>query len=329
MTRQYKRRQTLVRIAGTLALAMLGLPALADDSYPNKRITLIVPYGAGSGTDIMTRLLVPRMEKDLGQTIVVENRAGAGGTIGSLAVARSAPDGYTLAMGTISSHSINESMMKDVPYRVLRDFTPISQVAHFPSLLAANKSLPANNIQELIALTKAKGPLSFATGGVASSAQMGGELLKYRTGMKLDHVPYKEAGQAISDAIAGHVPLIVYQVPALLQHIQAGNLKALAMLGAKRSPLLPDVPTPAEQGLKDFDATAWAGLFGPANMPPAVTQRLHRALTVALADPAVRSELERRDFTPVGSEPAAFRTFLAADIAKWAEVVKVTGAGIQ
>jgi tripartite-type tricarboxylate transporter receptor subunit TctC len=329
MTRHDTRRQALLRIGGTLALGSLGLPSAANEGFPNKRITMIVPYGAGSGTDIMTRLIVPAMEKDLGQTIVVENRAGAGGTIGSAAVARSAPDGYTLAMGTISSHSINESMMKDVPYRVLRDFTPISQVAHFPSVLAANKSLPANNIQELIELTKARGSLSFATGGVASSAQMGGELLKTRTGMKLEHIPYKEAGQAISDCIAGHVPLIVYQVPALLQHIQSGQLKALATLGAKRSPLLPNVPTPAEQGLKDFDATAWAGLFGPANMPAAVTQRLHRALTTALADPAVRTELERRDFTPVGSEPAAFRKFLAADIDKWAEVVKVTGAAIK
>ena len=327
--KQHTRRQALARLGGTVAVASLGLPALASEPFPNKRITLIVPYGAGSGTDIMTRLLVPAMEKDLGQTIVVENRAGAGGTIGSVAVARAAPDGYTLAMGTIASHSINEVMIKDVPYRVMRDFTPISQVAHFPSVLAANKSLPANNIAELVELSKTKGPLSFATGGVASSAQMGGELLKWRTGMKLEHIPYKEAGQAISDCIAGHVPLIVYQVPALLQHIQSGQLKALATLGAKRSAMLPNVPTPAEQGLKDFDATAWAGLFGPANMPPAVTQRLHRALQAALADPGVRAELERRDFTPVGSEPAAFRKFVEADLAKWADTVKATGAVAQ
>jgi tripartite-type tricarboxylate transporter receptor subunit TctC len=260
---------------------------------------------------------------------VVENRAGAGGTLGSAAVAKAAPDGYTLVMGTISSHSINASMMKQIPYNVLRDFTPISLAAYFPNLLAVSKSVPANNLAELIALAKRQGGLSFATGGVGSSGQLAGELLKLRTGAPLVHVPYKEVGQGVTDTVAGHVPLIIYQVPSLVSHIKSGSLKALAVLAPRRTPLLPDVPTPGEQGISDFDATAWMGLFGPANLPPAILARLNRSLALAANDPEVRAQLAQQGFTTVGSSPAEFRQFVAADIAKWAEVVKATGATID
>jgi tripartite-type tricarboxylate transporter receptor subunit TctC len=277
----------------------------------------------------MTRVIAKRMAQDLGQPVIVENKAGAGGTLGSMMVAKAAPDGYTLVMGTISSHSINASMMKQIPYNVLRDFTPISLAAYFPNLLAVNKAVPANNLQELVAYAKKQGHLSFATGGVGSSGQLAGELLKLRTGAPLVHVPYKEAEQGVTDTVAGHVPLIIYQVPALVSHIQAGQLKALAVLAPKRTPLLPDVQTPDEQGVKGFDATAWMGLFGPANMPPTLVDRLQHSLSLAASDPEVRKQLEPLGFTTVGNTPAEFRDFVAADIAKWAEVVKATGAIID
>jgi len=325
------RRRTWLHGAATLATgALLARPGLAaDPAFPSRPITLVVPYGAGSSTDILARALARRMAQDLGQQVVVENRAGAGGTLGSASVAKAAPDGHTLVMGTISSHSINALMMRSIPYDVLRDFTPISLAAYFPNLLAVGRSVPANNIAELVALARSRNGLSFATGGVGSSGQLAGELLKLRTGIPLNHVPYKDIGQGVTDTIAGHVPVIFYQVPSLVSHIKAGNLKALAVLSPRRTPLLPDVATPGEQGVQDFDATAWMGLFGPAQLPPAVTARLHRAMVDAVADESLRSALAQQGFTLVGNTPAEFRQFVARDIAKWAEVVKATGATID
>lgn len=305
-------------------LARAGLAAA--DPRP---ITVVVPYGAGSSTDILARALARRMTQSLGQAVVVENRAGAGGTLGSAAVAKAAPDGQTLVMGTISSHSINASMMRNIGYDVLRDFTPISLAAYFPNLLAVGKDVPANNIAELVALARRGQGLSFATGGVGSSGQLAGELLKLRTGIALNNVPYKDVGQAVTDTMAGHVPAIIYQVPALVAHIRSGQLKALAVLSPQRTSLLPDVATPGEQGIQDFDATAWMGLFGPAQLPAALTERLHRAMVEAVADPELRNALAQQGFTLVGNTPAAFRQFVATDIAKWAEVVKATGAKID
>ena len=301
----------------------------AEPIYPIRSITLIVPYGAGSSTDILARVISKEMATDLGQSIIVENKAGAGGTIGSASVARAVPDGYTLVMGTISSHSINESMMKSVPYRVLRDFTPISLVAYFPNLLAVNNDLPVNNLTELIALAKAKPGLSFATGGIASSGQLAGELFMLRTGTKLNHLPYKEVGQAMTDVIANHVPIIIYQVPALVSQIKANKLKALAVLAPVRTALLPDLPTPGEQGIADFDATAWMGLFGPAKLPEGVSATLQRSLAKVSARPDVVQQLARQGFTLAAGTSEQFRQFLVQDIAKWAAVIKETGATID
>ncbi|NMJ44293.1 tripartite tricarboxylate transporter substrate binding protein [Roseomonas sp. JC162] len=321
------------RDVGRLSLALVaggGARAAAQDApWPNRPITLIVPYGAGSSTDILARVVARRMTAELGQPVVVENRAGGGGTIGSAAVARAAPDGYTLVMGTISSHSINAAMMANIPYRVLEDFTPVSLVAHFPNLLAVNKDLPANTIPELVAYARQRGGLNFATGGVGSSGQLAGELLKLRTGAPLNHVPYREIGQAITDTMAGHVPIVIYQVPALVGNIRSGQIKAIAVLAPERTPLLPEVPTPREQGVQDFDATAWMGLFGPARLPPRITASLQGILARAAADSELKAQASQQGFTLVGSTPAEFQTFVAADIAKWTEVVRMTGATID
>jgi len=321
------------RDVGRLSLALAaGARAQAEAQeapYPGRPITLVVPYGAGSSTDILARVIARRMSAELGQPVIVENRAGGGGTIGSLAVARSAPDGYTLVMGTISSHSINAAMMANIPYRVLEDFTPISLVAYFPNLLAVNRDLPANTIPELAALARRRGGLNFATGGVGSSGQLAGELLKLRTGAPLNHVPYREIGQAITDTVAGHVPIVIYQVPSLASNIRSGQIKAIAVLAPERTPLLPEVPTPGEQGVQDFDATAWMGLFGPARLPGQITARLHGIMARAAADDGLKAQVSQQGFTLVGSNPDDFQRFVAADIAKWAEVVRMTGATID
>lgn len=317
-------------IALFIAAALLpASAATAAGDYPQKPITIIVPYGAGSSTDILTRVFAKRMSQRLGQPIIVENKAGAGGALGSAMVARAEPDGYTLAMGTISSHSINQSMMKNLPYDVMRDFTPISLVAYFPNVIVANRDLPVKNLADVVALAKQKGGLDYATGGIGSSGQMGGELLKLRTGAPLKHVPYKEVGQGIADTIAGHVPLLFYQVPAVASQITSGQLKAIAVLAPERTPLLPDVPTSAEQGIKDFDATAWMGLFAPAKTPRPLVEKINDAVKQAAADPALQKQLGQQGFTLVGNSPEEFGAFVKKDIAKWAEVIQATGAAIQ
>ena len=326
------RRRLWIAACLFTAGANFGSDATAQtspSSYPSRSITIIVPYGAASSTDILTRVVAKQLSQDLGQPVVVENKAGAGGALGSAQVAKAAPDGYTLVMGTISSHSINASMMKDIPYDVLRDFAPISLVAYFPNVLAVNKDLPVSNLADLVRLAKAKGGLNFATGGIGSSGQMGGELLKLRTGAPLNHVPYKDVSQAITDTVAGHVPMVFYQVPALVSQINAGQLKAIVVLAPKRTPLLPDVPTSGEQGIAVFDATAWMGLFAPANTPRDVIDRLNAAVRTAVANPEVIKQLVPQGFTMVGSSPTEFRDFVRQDIAKWAEVIKATGATIQ
>ncbi|AOB29367.1 MULTISPECIES: Bug family tripartite tricarboxylate transporter substrate binding protein [Bordetella] len=328
LVRRRVARACLLATAGLLAWP--GAQAAGQAAaYPAKPVTIIVPYGAGSSTDILTRVLAKHVSAQLGQPVIVENKAGAGGAVGSAQVAHAAPDGYQLVMGTISSHSINQSMMKNLPYDVLRDFAPISLVAYFPNLLAVNRDLPVSNLADVVKLAKQRGGLNFATGGIGSSGQMGGELLKLRTGAPLNHVPYKEVGQAVADTVAGHVPLLFYQVPALVSQIQSGQLKAVAVLAPERTPLLPDVPTSTEQGITDFDATAWMGLFAPAGTPAPVVQRLNAAVAAAARDPALQKQLAPQGFTMVGNSPEEFRAFVRKDIDKWAEVVKATGASIQ
>lgn len=319
-------RHWLLR-AALLAAAAVGLASTpyaiaADTKFPTKPITLIVPYGPGSSTDILTRALAKRMSDQLGQPIVVENRAGAGGSLGAATVARAAPDGYTLVMGTISSHSINQAVMPNLPYKVEHDFSPISLVAYFPNVIAVNKNLPVNDLPQLVAYSKKNGAVSFATGGIGSSSQMAAELLKMRTGVRLDHVPYKEVSQAISDTIAGHVPMLIYQAPALASQVNAGSLKALAVLAPQRTPLLPDVPTATEQGVKDFDATAWMGLFAPAGTPKSIIDGLNKAVADSLKDAALKEAMAPMGFTLTSSSPDEFGKFVRDDIAKWKAVAQ-------
>ncbi|WP_043360201.1 tripartite tricarboxylate transporter substrate binding protein [Belnapia sp. F-4-1] len=317
------RRRLILSGAGLLAAPALIRPAAAQAAWPDRPIRVVVPFAPGTSTDIMTRLVTPRMGQELGQSLVVENRASAGGIVGSDAVAKSAPDGYSLCMGSIASHSVNASLMPRLPYDVLRDFTPISLVTTAPNLLVVGNHVPASNLQEFLAWTKTqRGGASYASAGNGTSSHLAGELLKLKTGAALEHVPYRNAPQALSDIMAGQVAMTIYQVTAVLPLVRDGRLKALATTSNRRLPWTPEVPTVEEQGVAPFDVAAWHGLFAPARLPAPVTERIHAALATALADPELRPRLIEQGLEPVGMPPAEFRPWLEADIAKWREVVQ-------
>lgn len=320
MSPGFPRRRMLAAAAGGLALPRA---ALAQAAWPDRPIRVIVPFGAGTSTDIMTRLVTPRMSQELGQPIVIENRPGAGGVVGSEAVAKSAPDGYNLCMGSIASHSVNASLMPRLPYDVLRDFTPVSLVTNAPNLLVVGTGVPARNLQEFLTWAKAqRGGAAYASAGNGTSSHLAGELLKQLTGAPLEHVPYRSGAQALTDVISGQVAMTVYQVTAVLPFVRDGKVRALATTSARRLEWTPEVPTVEEQGVKPFDVAAWHGLFAPANLPAPVLDRIYRALMVALNDPELRPKLNEQGLEPVGMPPADFRPWLEADIAKWREVVR-------
>lgn len=315
-----RRALLLGAVAG---LALPALPTAAQATWPDRPIRLIVPYGAGTSTDTMTRLVAPHMSATLGQPIVIENRVGASGAVGSEAVARSAPDGYTLLMGAIASHSVIVSLMPRLPYDPVRDFTQISLVTSAPNLLVVHPSVPARNLGEFLAWARERpGGVPYASAGNGTSSHLAGELLKMRTGAPLEHVPYRSGAQAVTDVLAGQVPMLVYQVTVVLPHVREGRLRALAATSARRLPWTPDVPTVEEQGLADFDVGAWHGLFGPAGMPAPVVDRIYGALSAALNDPALRPRLVDQGLVPIGMPPAEFRPFLETDILRWREVVR-------
>ena len=317
------RRQLLFGAAAAFALPALSRTALAQASWPDRPIRVIVPFAAGTSTDIMTRLVTPRMAQELGQPIVVENRAGAGGIVGSEAVAKSPPDGYNLCMGSIASHSVNVSLMPRLPYDVMRDFTMVSLVTNAPNLLVVGNHVPANNLQEFLTWARAqRGGASYASAGNGTSSHLAGELLKLRTGAPLEHVPYRSAPQSLTDIIGGQVAMTIYQLTAVLPFVRDGKLKALATTSNRRLPWTPDVPTVEEQGVRPFDVAAWHGLFAPANLPAPILDRIYRALTTALTDAELRPKLIEQGLEPVGMAPAEFRTWLEGDIAKWREVVR-------
>jgi tripartite-type tricarboxylate transporter receptor subunit TctC len=324
------RRLLLSGIAATLAAPRLAREALAQGNWPDRPIRVIVPFAAGTSTDIMTRLVTPRMSQELGQPLVVENRAGAGGIVGSEAVAKSPPDGYNLCMGSIASHSVNVSLMPRLPYDVLRDFTAVSLVTNAPNLLVVGNHVPANTLPEFLAWTRTqRGGASYASAGNGTSSHLAGELLKLKTGAPLEHVPYRSAPQSLTDIISGQVAMTVYQVTAVLPFVRDGKLKALATTSNRRLPWTPDVPTVEEQGVAPFDVAAWHGLFAPANLPAPILARIHATLTAALTDPELRPKLIEQGLEPVGMAPAEFRPWLEGDIAKWREVVRAANIRVD
>jgi tripartite-type tricarboxylate transporter receptor subunit TctC len=316
------------KILALLLAASLGLaagPALAQ-SYPSKPIRIVVGYTPGGATDLVARVIAAEMTKSLGQSVVVENRPGANSNIASELVAKSAPDGYTLLLGSIAN-AINMGTGKSLGYDTLRDLVPITQAMTAPSILTVNPSFPAKDLKELIALARAEpGKYTFASSGAGSSPHLAGELFKMRAGIDLVHVPYKGAAPALNDLLAGHVPMGFQTALSAVPQLQTGRLRAIAVAAPKRIAQLPDVPTMAEAGLADIEVSSWNGLFAPAKTPPEIVALLHTHAARALHNPEVRNKLIAEGGEPVGSTPEAFREYVRAEIEKWRLVIRASGA---
>jgi len=309
------RRTVLAALAALTLAAPLG--ALAQQDYPGRPVRLIVPFGPGTTTDIVARIYAEAMTKPLGQAIVVENKAGAGGNIGSDLVAKAAADGYTIVMGTVGTHAINPGLYRKMPYDAQKDFAPIGFAGYTPTLLVVAANSPLQSLKDLQAAAKKSGGISFASAGNGTSGHLAGELLKARLGGEMVHVPYKEGGLALSDVMAGQVQFMFYHPAAVLPHIKSGKLRALAVTSLERSPVAPEIPTAAESGFPGFEALAWHGILAPARTPPAIVRKLNGEFVKALKDPATAELLANQAMHPIGNTPEAFVAFIQKDQAIW------------
>ena len=317
------------RFVVTLVLALFAGAAMAQSTYPQKSIRIIVGYTPGGATDIVARILAAKLQEALGQSVIVENKPGAGSNIGSEYVAKSAPDGYTLLVGSIANAS-NMVAYKNLNYDTLRDLVPVSQLMSAPSILAVHPSFPAKNLPELIALAKREpGRYAYASTGSGGSPHLAGELLKLRAGIDLIHVPYKGAAPAMSDLLGGQVHMAFQTALSAVPHLQSGQLRAIAVAANKRLAQLPNVPTMAEAGLAEVEVSSWNGLFAPAKTPPEIVARLHAETAKALASPEVREKLLAQGAEPIGSSPEEFRAYIRAEIDKWGKVVRASGLRID
>lgn len=313
------------RIVLVLAAVLAATVASAQD-FPVKPIKLVVPFPPGGPNDIIARTVGQRMSEILGQPVLIDNRGGAGGVIGTDAVAHAAPDGYTIAITSAGALAISQSTVAKVPYDVGRDFAPITLVAMVPELLVVAGNVPAANMGELVALAKAKpGQLNFASSGPGSLPHLAGELLKISAGIDMVHVPYRGAAPAVNDLLAGQVQMVFLDLPILLPQIAAGKLKPIALGSEQRADTLKDVPTTAEVGFPRLIAENWYGMVAPAGTPPAIVGRLHAATVAALSDPEVKAKLASLGVTLVGNTPEVFAAYIRSETDKWAQVVKAAG----
>ncbi|MBX3662590.1 MAG: tripartite tricarboxylate transporter substrate binding protein [Burkholderiales bacterium] len=297
----------------------------AADSYPQRPIRMIVAYPPGGGTDQVGRVMAEQLSQTLGQQVVVDNRGGATGNIGTELAARAVPDGHTLLMGNVAPNAVNVSLFKKLPFDPVKDFSPVSLVAITPNILVAHPSVPVKSIGDLISLAKAKpGALNFPSAGVGSSSHLAGELLKSLAGIDMVHVPFKGGGPAMVATISGEVQIMFATMPAAMPHVKSGKVRPVAVTTAKRSQAMPDLPTVAEAGVKGYDAATWYGLLAPAGTPKPIVDRLHADVVKILAGPA-RQRLEAQGFEPDGGTPAAFAAYIKSEIAKWAKVIKDAG----
>jgi tripartite-type tricarboxylate transporter receptor subunit TctC len=313
-----------------VATIILTLSALAlAQTYPTRQVRIVVPFPPGGTSDILARTIGARLSAPLGQPVVIENRPGAGGNIAADHVAKSAPDGYTLIMGT-SSLAISQSLYKKLTYDLVQDFAPITQAVNYTNLLVVHPSAGVKSVDELLQLARAKpGSLTYGTAGNGTPPHMTGELFKAYTSVNIVHIPYKGGAPAIADLIAGQIPMMFDNVPPLLPHVRAGKIQALAVTSLARIAVLPDVPTLHELGLKDFDAVGWNGLLAPAGTPRDIVARLNTEVVRVLRIPEVRDQLTSQGADIVGNSPEQFAAWIRAEVRKWAEVVKVSGAKID
>jgi tripartite-type tricarboxylate transporter receptor subunit TctC len=319
---------TLLR--GILLLCVL-LPGLAAaQAYPQRAVRVIVPGATGDASDITARAVAHALSERLGQPFVVENRAGAGGIVGSEAAAKAAPDGYTLIVGHTASHGINAAVYPKLPYDPLADFTPISLLARAPNLFVVHPGLPARTVREFIALAKQRpGQINFASGGNGTSAHLSAELLKSMAGINIVHVPYKGATPAVNDLVAGQVQVFIGNMPPTLPHVGTGKLRALAVTSAKRWPDLPEVPTMAEAGLPGYETVAWFAMFGPRGLPAEIARVLSTETVAAVKSADVSGRLTKLGMEAVGSTPDELSQFMAVDIARWKKVAAESGTKVD
>jgi tripartite-type tricarboxylate transporter receptor subunit TctC len=311
-------------ILGVLIGITFSIAAYGQDAWPTRPVRFILPFPPGGGTDILGRMIAERLSAALGQPVVTENRGGAGGNVGAEAAARSAPDGYTLVL-VAPSLAISPTLYSKINYDPVKDFAPISLVATVPNVMITQASMPAT-LQEFIAAAKAKPEaLNFGSGGAGTSNHLAGELFNIVTGAKLVHIPYKGVNLAMQDVLAGNVHLVFIGIPAAAPHIKAGKLRALALVAPQRSPALPDVPTVAEAGLRDFEVTTWYGVLAPAGTPRPVISRLNAELVKIMHSPELKERLAATGTDPRTSTPEEFAAYIKSEIAKWGDVIRRAG----
>ncbi|MBI5259351.1 MAG: tripartite tricarboxylate transporter substrate binding protein [Burkholderiales bacterium] len=334
--RRHLAAAALAATLGTLAGLASG-PAGAQTAWPSKPVRIVVPFAAGGTTDILARALAPELQKAFGQPFVVDNKPGSGGNTGAADVAKSAPDGYTLLMGTVGTHAINAALYPKMPFDHVKDFAPVTLVAGVPNVLVLNPAFAQkygiHTVADFTRVAKANpGKFNMASSGNGTSIHLAGELFKSMTGTFVVHVPYRGSGPALIDLMGGSMDLMFDNLPSAMPHIKSGKLKALAVTSGSRSAALPELPTVEEAGgkeLKGYEASSWFGLVAPAGTPADVVSRLQQETAKALNSPALKERLQAQGAIPSGNTPAEFAKFIAAETAKWAKVVKASGAKVD
>jgi len=326
----------LLALGAGLVAALAALPSRAGESaqasgYPDRPVHLVVPFPAGGGADSLARLIMPKVAHALGQPIVIENKAGAGGNVGAELVAHAAPDGYTLLYGTNGTHAINPSLYRNLAFDPVRDFIPVSRMTEIAAMLIVNTKLPVNSTAELIQYARAHpGKLNFASAGNGTTSHLAGELFKTQAGIDIVHIPYRGGALAMTDLIGGQVDMMIEVMPNASPQVAAGRVRGLAVSTAKRFPGAPDVPTIAESGLPGFETSAWDGVFVPAGTPQPIVQRLNAALRQALEDPELAAALLARGAQPaISTTPESFARFIATSAERWGQAVRASGAKVD
>jgi tripartite-type tricarboxylate transporter receptor subunit TctC len=329
MTKTIARLLASVTCAGSLLLTGAGAQAQSAAAFPGKPMHIVVTFTPGGAPDILARLIGERLTAAWGQPVLIDNKPGAGGNTGADSVAKAAPDGLTIVVGTVGTHAINGALYAKMPYDMVKDFAPITLLATTPNLLVINNDVPAKTLTEFIALGKREGKMTFASSGSGTSIHVSGELFKAMTGIDMTHIPYKGRATAIPDLLGGRVTMMFDNMPSSLPLVQEGKLRALGVTSAKRSPAAPEIPTIAEQGLPGFEAVSWFALFAPAATPRPIVDKLQSEVKKILAMPEVAKKLAEIGLEPVGSSADELAAYQRAEIAKWAKVVKDSGAKVE
>jgi len=317
---------------GLMATLVSGASAVAQtaDAYPNRSITMVVAFPAAGTTDILARLIGQKLTEKFKQTVVVENRPGAGGNIGTSYVAKAAPDGYTIMMGTIGTQSINPGLYKKMPYDAAKDFVPLTRAAMVPNLLVVNTSAPFNTLAEMMAYEKANpGKLTYGSSGNGTTLHLSGELFNLMSGTKITHIPYKGSTPAVADLLGGQISMIFDNMPSVIQQVKSGRLKALAVTSAQRNPQLPEVPTIQESGVAGYEVWSWFGLLAPAATPAPIVDKLNASIVEIIKQPDVQAKIIELGAVPMPETSAQFAAFIEAETLKWAKVIKESGIGMD